>query len=115
MDCWGFVRHVYKNELGIDLPSFHDCYNDSNDPEIGETILEKSCDWQEVEPRAAKPFDVVILRLSAAGAPCHVGLIVREGVMIHMRRKTGVVIQPLNGLEWKRRIHGLIRYGANAN
>lgn len=109
-DCWGFVRHVYRDELGIDLPSYLSLYDNSEDPKIGGVIEEQRKSWREVE--RPELFDIVLMRLSSSGAACHVGIALGNGNMIHMRRKTGVVIQPLNGLEWKRRIYGFIRHAS---
>lgn len=112
LDCWGFVRLVYKNELGIDLPSYSEGYEDSEDRAIGPLIDEKSSGWIEVSAAEVKPFDVVLMRVSAQGPACHVGLVIRRGVMIHLRRRAGVVVQPMGGLEWKNRVLGVIRYAA---
>lgn len=112
-DCWRFVQLVYKQELGIDLPSYSAAYDDSEDKKINALIRQEAFEkdaWREVPVEEMQEFDVILMQLSAEGAACHVGLAIRQGTMIHLRRRSGVVIQPLRAFEWKNRILGVMRY-----
>lgn len=110
-DCWGYTRLIYKRELGILLPSYAEAYDNSQDAKIGPLIdqeIETTGEWIEVENPAS--FDFVLMKLSAAGPSCHVGLVIRPFHMIHLRRRSGVVIQDWRRMECKNLVTGFMRY-----
>lgn len=89
-DCWGFVRHVFLEERGIDLPVLE---IDADKPLAirhaiaGEKI---AAAWSPVEQADLIDFDVVLL--SQANHPDHVGVWV-DGALLHCVRGAGVVYQ----------------------
>ena len=111
-DCWGLAYLIYKNEKGIDVPDYLWAYEDTHETEkISAHIKAERSSSRWLEITDPKPFDLVLMQESAAGmVGIHVGLVIRQGFMIHIRRKKGVVIQPLNAFEWKNRIMGFVRY-----
>lgn len=111
-DCWGLAYLAYKQEKGIEVPDYLWAYDDTHDVEkiSAHIAAEKaSSRWKDVAD--PEPFDLVLMQESAAGmVGIHVGLVIRPNYMIHIRRKKGVVIQPINSFEWKNRIMGFVRY-----
>jgi len=107
LDCWGLVRMIYRDELGIYLGNL-DGYSDSeNEEEVGNVIVSESSDnW--IETTSPKPLDVVVLRL--ASKPCHVGVVIGGGDFIHALRGRGVTVGRLSGVLWRNRIHAFYRY-----
>ena len=109
-DCWGLVLLVYKNEFGIDLPSFDDDYTDAfSCTEISATICqqEQLADvWTKVElPQVG---DIVICIVQTL--PWHLGVYVGGKRMLHTEKKTDAVIERLDSISWRNRIRGYYRY-----
>jgi len=110
LDCWGLVRLAYLEIYDIELPSFADRYERSNDYEtVTEIIkLEKDGVWNEVDtPREG---DGALLKL--AGHPTHVGLMVDPLRVLHTERNIGPMIEEVASLMWKDRVEGYYRHDA---
>ncbi|MBU0928808.1 MAG: C40 family peptidase [Spirochaetes bacterium] len=90
-DCSGFVRYVYREAYGMELPrSARGFYG------VGLPI-----DW-----KAAKPGDVFVYD-TVGGAPSHVSIFVGDGTVIHAVSdgpKTGVIVSPLTDRYWAPRL-----------
>jgi cell wall-associated NlpC family hydrolase len=87
-DCYGLVRAVYADQLGITLPIIPT--DAENVSAIRASIAAEQQDnaWQPVEE--LHDFDIVLL--SQAHTPEHVGVWVC-GSLLHCIRKAGVVYQ----------------------
>lgn len=99
-DCWGLVRLVYGDLLGIDLPGYgeisaHDLAR------VSHRIRTDSAarPWLPVESEA-RPFDVLVMR----GRPLHVGVMVDAGHVLHVEAATSSVVVPLDHpqVRWRR-------------
>lgn len=108
VDCWGLVRLIYQRERNIILPSYLECYADTTDSDhIGREISEqRHVNWQPVEK--PEPFDLVILRLQ--GVPMHVGVVTKAPFMIHSAQGVNVALERVDGMRWKNRVNGYVRY-----
>jgi len=109
IDCWGLLRLVYKERLGINLPSYTDEYKHAFDKEsVSKTVEAHEREWVRVQDE--KPFDVVLLRIK--GLPIHLGIIIEKGIMIHaINRKIATCKERYDSLMWRNRILGFYRYG----
>ncbi|MEW6263388.1 MAG: NlpC/P60 family protein [Thermodesulfobacteriota bacterium] len=111
LDCWGLVRLVLAEKLGLDLPSFEGvAYRKGCDmAALGETMREfrRCLHWAPVLQGQEECFDLIWLR--TAGAPIHVGLVVAPGWMLHVEQGCDSVIESYTGLRWKRRILEILR------
>lgn len=108
VDCWGLVRLVYLEQLGIDLPSYDDAYRPLDERERAELALlveGSRPGWRRVETPA--PFDLVLVRI--AGVPCHVGLALPGGMMLHCSRGADSRIESYRSPKWAPRIEGFYR------
>ena len=108
VDCWGLVQLIYRNELGIELPSYLECYETTNDRDELAAVIsdERACKWES--PEEPKEFDVVILRMR--GVPMHVGVVTKRGYMIHCARGIGTSLERPDSMRWNNNVMGFARY-----
>ena len=109
-DCYGLVRLIYKNELGIELPDYLGLYESTNDREKLSKIIndESSKKWLNPEKGKEKPFDVIILEMR--GVPMHVGIVTKPGYMIHCAKGINTVYENYRNMRWEHKIRGFARY-----
>jgi cell wall-associated NlpC family hydrolase len=112
LDCYGLCRHVLSRHAGIDLPSYADGYAGTSHREAqglarlldaGKTLI----DAREVPAGDARLFDLVLIRM--AGQPCHVGVLLQPGLMLHAEDGVGVSLATLQDSRWSRRVMGYYR------
>ncbi len=92
-DCSGFVRYVYREALGVELPRSARSFWSSGSP----------IDW-----RKAKAGDVLVYD-TVGGAPSHVAMVVGDGTVIHAVSagpRTGVIVSPMSDKYWAPRLLG---------
>lgn len=92
VDCWGLVRMVYAERLGIDLPTYGEIaatdYRSIARQIAGDQTLGP---WQPVtEPRA---YDVVVMRHGSSLVLCHVGVMIDADRVLHIERRKGACIE----------------------
>jgi hypothetical protein len=107
-DCWGLVRLVYREQYGIDLPSYGEIdYDAANIAQTAGLIADHRDQWQDVQDPCAG--DVVLLRIE--GYPAHVGVMIDATRMLHVHRD-GLTscIERLDGGSWRHRIEGYYRH-----
>ena len=62
-DCWGLLRLIYKNELGIDLPGFDGMSRDTHsDEELADYIAAHRENWERVKVPSAG--DLILLSIA---------------------------------------------------
>lgn len=109
-DCWGLVRLVYENEFGMSLPFFSEYYSDASE---GKKVAEALREGKEVisyeEKENPEYGDVIIFNIK--GNPCHVGIYVGRGRVLHVLKGTNSVLEKLNSMRLKGRVEGY--YGIN--
>lgn len=101
LDCWGLVSTVYREVLGIDLPTYGEI-SAHDVARVTERIREDSAGapWLPVMG-AAQPFDVLVMR----GRPLHVGVMVDARHVLHVEVETASVIVPVSScsqVRWRR-------------
>lgn len=110
--CWELVRLFYKQEMGIDLPSYADEYaklSAEEQQEIAVLIRAERNDWREVtEPQCG---DVILLRIF--GEPSHIGIVLGEGKMLHVFRGNTSCVESYFGPKWAPRIDSFWRHRCN--
>ncbi|KTR07329.1 hypothetical protein NS365_04535 [Aureimonas ureilytica] len=109
LDCWGLLRLVYAERFGLVLPSYGDGYNTVEDGEaLAGLIAGHLGPWREVDASAARLGDGVLMSLG--GQPRHVGLWAGRGMVLHIERGTGSLMEPAQSPRLRRRILGIFRH-----
>jgi cell wall-associated NlpC family hydrolase len=105
-DCYGLVCIVYREMLGIDIPSLENTYTgDVTNEDLTVMVESKHSVWFEV----TKPIvgDVILFRL---GNKRHVGIWLREGSMLHSVNQANTCIERYDNFRWKNNIIGIFRH-----
>ena len=108
-DCWGLARIIYKEKLGIELPTLLD-YKDTKDGHsIADLYENEHKEWIEIPQGQEKPYDVLVFKI--LGLPTHIAIAIEKGLMIHCEKGCGTHITEYNkDLKWKNRLVGVYRY-----
>ena len=100
-DCWGLVYCLYRQVFKVNLPDYLVEVNAEITVPLMRGELEN---YREVPLGNEAPGDVVVLR------PCHVGVVIDRGRMLHAHRGAATCIQSYTGFQWRDRIVGIYRY-----
>lgn len=109
IDCWGLVRLVYKEELGIDLPSLDGEYQIDDDARIQDLFAQYKEGWKPSE--SIEAGDVVLFRV--LGSETHVGIAISPTQFLHSRDNQNSAIESFDNHKWKTRFVGSYKYEAN--
>lgn len=107
VDCWGLVRLVYREVLGIELPGYDDGYVEIADPRVPGIVTLEMDAWEPVELRMARPLDVVLFGFPLA--PVHAGLLVDPGRFLHAPVRCTSRIDRLTIGWWWSHLEGVYR------
>lgn len=117
LDCWGLVRLVYAERMGIALPAYDGRgFCRGSGPTTRASVADvaalvadaKRASWCEVPATSASAPDVVLLRVH--GQPIHVGVLVAPGAMLHSLAGHDSAVERLDGLAWSNRLMGFWRW-----
>ena len=101
-DCWGIVKDFYSLVFNKELPDYYD--EAPNDDNLANMYVENAKgNFERVE--TPEFGDLILIRLN--GIPCHIGVFIGEGKMLHTIRGSGCVIERLS--RWIPRIEGIYR------
>lgn len=110
-DCWGLVRLVYADRLGIALPAY-DGRGFSGRASVADlatlVVDARQARWCQVAEGDAAILDVVLLRVH--GQPVHVGVLAAPSTMLHSLAGHDSAIDRLDSLMWARRVMGYWRW-----
>ncbi len=110
VDCWGLARLFYKQEYGIDLPSYSEEYSGGTDARILQVVELYRDNWEE----SAQPEAGDLCLFNMLGEPMHVGVYVGNNKFLHSRRGSDSVIESLNNIKWKNRFVAFYKYAPQA-
>ena len=106
-DCWGLIRVVYEEQLGIKLPILLGEYRSAHEMDgIQELIGNEKVRWVGVSEK--QEGDVITFRVM--GRETHLGLVAPDGKMLHVMDGTDTCLQPLTSTNWSRRVTGFFRH-----
>lgn len=107
LDCWGGIKLIYKEELGITLWDIGEEYPEDWAFE-GKDLFMKNYQKQWCAVDTPEPFDVVAIK-NAKGIINHAGVMINKREFIHWM-KAGGVICSIHNRAWRPRIAGFYRY-----
>ena len=106
-DCWGLVVRAYRECFGVEVPGYEDV-SALNSKEAGELFEFHKKSWIEVPAHQERPGDVILLRHGSW--PCHTGLIVKAGLMLHVDMGIDTCVESYVSGVWKKRVIGIYRH-----
>lgn len=87
LDCWGLVRLVYGERLGIDLPTYG-AVDAADMRSVAEMIAIDAAlgPWSAVPAGEEREYDVVLMNDVIGGrlVPAHVGIVSKPGHLLHV-------------------------------
>lgn len=109
-DCYGLFRLALAELAGIELPSYADAYCTASDRAAAAALIRgESEPFVEVEEAEARPLDAVLL--TRAGAECHIGMVVRRGLVLHTGFGMGASrIEPYTSMRLRKRVSRFLRH-----
>lgn len=111
VDCWGLLRLVYAQRLGVYLPGFEERYQGTglaDRPAIAAIIESelRSGTWRPIERPSVG--DIALFRIG--GEDGHVGVVVARDRFLHAWRGTRSAIERWDTGTWAPRLAGFHRY-----
>lgn len=111
LDCYGLVMEVFKR-FGQKLPEY---WADFDDAEKVSSIIHEeaaSSKWKRMPDNEPLPVPCLVAIRFGVPAPCvnHTGVYIGNGKFIHIREKTGVVVENIHSVMWRHVIDGFYVY-----
>lgn len=107
--CWGLVRAVYRDCLGIDLPTYGEI--SARDLSRAARAIGAGQDvepWHDVDTPQA--YDVCVMALPRRRWPGHVGVMVDSRTVMHVEAATHVCVVPVDHFSIRHRVMGYRRH-----
>lgn len=111
LDCWGLVRLVLLEVFKIETPSYAEEYQSALDrSSVGTHIDSVVADpeWLEIAVGHEEVGDVIVTRVH--GLPCHVGIVIAHGFMLHVHPGINTAIEDYTRVKWRNSIRGFYRF-----
>lgn len=109
VNCWTLICLVYREQLGIMLPTYQDDFVSLEEHREVEALFhgERAREtWQLVDQASA--FDVVVFRRGRHLT--HVGMVVRPGLMLHVTGGGASALERYDSGQWKPRLRHIYRH-----
>ena len=103
--CWGMIRAAFRECFGVDLPDLQGCRY-RNRREAQEAFDSLAVAYREVDRGREQAGDVLLLK----GGPCHVALVVKPGLMLHVDKGCATCTESYLNWPWKSRVLGIYRH-----
>lgn len=108
-DCWGLLSIVYAERFGVVLPSYRDDYLTAADSDAVTSLINgRPAAWREITAGTEQVGDAVLM--SIAGRPHHIGIVVADGLVLHIERGAGSLIESYRSMRLRRRVIGFFRH-----
>lgn len=108
LDCWGLVRLWFLEQRGIALESFAGQYEVEADARAIYDLMKGNLGpWQEIPAGQEQPGDGLwMVRFGLA----HIGVVAGGGMVLHIERGSGALIESYRGLRLARSVRGFYRH-----
>lgn len=108
IDCWGLVRLVYAERLGLDLPRLDEAYVSTADRATLQALVEEGRSaWREILPTEVRLLDLALM--SNLGVP-HIGIVAGPGLVLHVEEGCDAALERLESARIARRLRGFFRH-----
>lgn len=108
-DCWGLLRIVYQEHLGIELPSYDEEYLGSAEQlEIAAIVAREAVSALWMPVTELREFDIIWFRRGRLDA--HAAIFLRKGLMLHMREEAFSAADRFDVPQWQSRLTGIYRW-----
>ena len=111
LDCYGLLRLVINERFGGNIPEYEGiAYRGGDDADFLATLMDERIRlWTPIRIGDERPGDGILLRVM--GRPIHVGIVIVQGLMLHIEKDCDSLIERYsNGSRWERRILGFYRH-----
>lgn len=110
LDCWGLVRLIYADQLGIALDPLDGYATRLERLRIAGMLSEQAEQgpWRRLAGERLKPFDV--LSFTICNAACHVGVVVDWRDMLHVTEGEMSSLAIHSEGQWARRLIAAYRH-----
>ncbi len=109
-DCWGLVRLIYREQLGVELPSYGDISAKAL-LKVARAIKGNSDEgWVPTTTTTSALYDVVLMKSAGFKTVCHVGIVVAGDQVLHTEEGVGPMIVPFDHADIRERLFGLRRH-----
>ena len=95
VDCYGICYLYNKDYLNKEIPKFASFETDTN---------------KFIKVSLGKETEGDIISFNIKGFPIHVGLIIQNGMMLHIMEDSNVTFESYLSFKWKKRINSIWRY-----
>lgn len=109
-DCYGLAVLVYARELGMQLTSYAGDYVSCEERQELDGLFSNAIEvgpWRKVEGKA-RAFDIALFRRGETAAHC--GVVISDGVMLHVQGEDQVKVENYRTGPWKHRLLGHYRH-----
>jgi cell wall-associated NlpC family hydrolase len=107
-DCWGLLYLVYRDLLGIEIPTYSEAYKNGSDyEEVARLIESRKRTWKRVEDKPKK-YDGILIRYGRYNS--HVGVFISRNSFIHVQEGGFSVVDDLKSHRWRDRVVGFYRH-----
>lgn len=108
LDCWGLVTYFYKNELGINLPTFsHITTSNGNYANASDQLVNTDLYKQFQVVENAQQHDLLLFRVG--NHPLHIAVAIDHMRMLHTHDLSGSVIERFDIPKWQSKLHSIHR------
>jgi cell wall-associated NlpC family hydrolase len=108
LDCYGLVRHFYRNEYGIDIPKWEILHCHNGMKATQDIAIENNLYTDNPFIKVDIPQEGDLILFNILGFPIHVGIYIDNNSFLHSRREDyNSEIVKLD--KWRNRIDGFYR------
>jgi cell wall-associated NlpC family hydrolase len=113
IDCWGLACLIYKEQFGIELPSFSEpsTYEAGNRAQIAEIFAQNMEGWTPATHIV--PGTIAVFRI--LGQPSHIGIAVSSTHFIHAMEGHSCAVEAFDSINWANRLVGTYNYTSKAS
>ena len=109
VDCWGLVYLVYRDVLGITIPTYAEgCTAPFERAQRASVVTNCITDWSRRDPGAEQVGDAVLMRMM--GHLCHVGVLAPNGLILHSEEGRNTILEERSSANLAHRIEGFYWY-----